>query len=49
MQTEKARKQRIEAGDIASAVEEENRIRKIRELEDLRDKLLKLKEKYRKD
>jgi len=46
---EKARRQTIEAGDIASAVEEENRVQKIRELEALRDKLLKLKRKYEKD
>jgi len=49
MQAEKAQKQTIEAGDIASAVEEENRVRKLRELEVLRDKLLKLKKKYEKD
>jgi Cdc6-like AAA superfamily ATPase len=49
MQAEKAQKQKIEAGDIASAVKEENRVRKIRELEALRDKLLKLKRKYEKD
>ena len=47
--TEKAGRQRTEAADIASAVEEENRVRKIRELEALRDKLLKLKKKYEKD
>lgn len=49
MQAEKARKQTIEASDIASAVEEENRVCKIKELEALRDKLLKLKKKYEKD
>lgn len=49
VQAEKARKQTIEAGDIASAIEEENRVRKIKELEALRDKLLKLKKKYEKD
>jgi hypothetical protein len=31
---------------VASAVEEENRVRKLRELEALREKLLKLKKKY---
>ena len=46
---EKAGRQRTEAADIASAVEEENKVRKIRELEALRDKLLKLKKKYEKD
>jgi len=49
LNAEKAKKQVIEAADVASAVEEENRIRKIRELEVLRDKLLKLKKKYEKD
>jgi cell division control protein 6 len=49
LSAEKARRQTIEAGDIASAVEEENRVRKLRELETLRDKLLKLKKKYEKD
>jgi len=46
---EKAGKQMIEAGDIASAVKEENRVCRIKELEALRDKLLKLKKKYEKD
>ena len=45
---EKDRRQTIEEGDVASAVEEENRVRKIRELEALRDKLLKLKKKHEK-
>jgi cell division control protein 6 len=46
---EKGRRQTIEAGDVASAVEEENRVRKIRELEALRDKLLELKKKRKRD
>jgi Cdc6-like AAA superfamily ATPase len=46
---EKGRRQTIEAGDVASAAEEENRVRKLRDLETLRDKLLKLKKKYEKD
>jgi len=49
LMAEKARRQTIEAGDVASAVEEENRVRKLRDLETLRDKLLKLKKKYEKD
>jgi Cdc6-like AAA superfamily ATPase len=44
-----ARRQTIEAGDIASAVEDENRVRKLKEYEALRDKLLNLKKKYEKD
>jgi Cdc6-like AAA superfamily ATPase len=46
---EKAGRQRTEAADIASAVKEENKTRKFRELEVLRDNLLKLKKKYEKD
>jgi len=46
---EKAGKQTIEAGDVASAVEEENRVRKLKEYEALRDKLLNLKKKYERD
>jgi cell division control protein 6 len=46
---EKAGRQRTEAADIALAVKEENKTRKFRELEVLRDKLLKLKKKYEKD
>jgi cell division control protein 6 len=46
---EKAGKQTIDASDVASAVEEENRVRKLREYEGLRDKLLKLKKKYQRD
>jgi cell division control protein 6 len=46
---EKTRKQTIEPTEIASAIEEENRVRKLRELEALRDKLLELKKKYQKD
>lgn len=45
---EKGRRQTVEADDIASAVKEENRVGRIRELEALRDKFLKLKRKYRK-
>jgi len=46
---EKAGKQTIEASDIASAIQEENRVGRIKELEALRDKFLKLKRKYEKD
>jgi len=46
---DKAGRKAIGAGEVASAAEEENRIRKIRELEALRDKLLKLKRKYEKN
>jgi cell division control protein 6 len=46
LEAEKAQKRTIEAADVASAVEEENRVRKLRELEALRDKFLKLKKKY---
>jgi hypothetical protein len=46
LEAEKARKRTIEAADVAPAVEEENRVRKLRELEALRDKFLKLKKKY---
>jgi cell division control protein 6 len=49
LKAEKAQKRIIEAADVASAVEDENRVRKLRELEALRDKLLKLKKKYEKD
>ena len=49
LSAEKARRQTIEAGDIASAVDEENRVRKLGDLETLRDKLLKLKKKHEKD
>jgi Cdc6-like AAA superfamily ATPase len=45
---EEAQRQNIIAGDVASAVEEENRVRKLREMEALRDKLLNLKKKYEK-
>jgi Cdc6-like AAA superfamily ATPase len=44
-----AQRQTIEAGDIASAVEDENRVRKLKEYEALRDKLLNLKKKHEKD
>jgi Cdc6-like AAA superfamily ATPase len=44
-----AQRQTIEAGDIASAFKDENRVRKLREFEALRDKLLKLKKKYERD
>jgi hypothetical protein len=40
---EKARRQTIEAGNIASAFEEETRLRKLGDLEVLRDKFFKLK------
>lgn len=46
---DKAEKQTIEAGDIASAVEEENRVRKLKEYEALRDQLLNLKKEHEKD
>jgi Cdc6-like AAA superfamily ATPase len=46
---EKARRQTIEAGDVASAVEEENRVRKMRDLDVLEQKLLDLKRKYHRD
>jgi cell division control protein 6 len=46
---EKARRQRIEADDVMSAVEEESRARKIKELEDLRDRLHELKKKRERD
>jgi len=49
LSAEKNGKQTIEADDIASAVKEENRVCRIKELEALRDKLLKLKKKYEKD
>ena len=49
LKAEKTQKRTIEAADVASAVEEENRVRKLRELEALRDKLLKLKKKYERD
>jgi cell division control protein 6 len=49
LSAEKARKQTIDADDVASAVEEENRVRKIKELEALRQKLLNLKRKYDRD
>jgi hypothetical protein len=45
----KAQRQTIIAGDVASAVEDENRIRALKEYETLRDKLLKQKKKYERD
>jgi Cdc6-like AAA superfamily ATPase len=45
---DKAGKQTIDAGDVASAVEEENRVRNLRELETIRDKLVKLKKEFEK-
>jgi Cdc6-like AAA superfamily ATPase len=45
---DKAGKQTIDAGDVASAIEEENRVRNLREVEALRDKLLKLKKEFEK-
>jgi len=46
---EKDRRQAVEASDIASAVEEENRVRKMRDLDVLEQKLLDLKRKYHRD
>jgi Cdc6-like AAA superfamily ATPase len=46
LSAEKVQKQAISPDDIASAVKEENRIRKIKEFEALRQKLLDLKKKY---
>jgi hypothetical protein len=46
---DEVRRQTIEAGDIASAAEDENRVRKLKEYEALRDQLLKLKKKHEKN
>jgi len=46
---DKVRRQTIEAGDIASAAEDENRVRKLKVYETLRDQLLKLKKKHEKN
>ena len=49
MLADKVRRKMIEAGDIASAAEDENRVRKLKVYETLRDQLLKLKKKHEKN
>jgi Cdc6-like AAA superfamily ATPase len=46
---EKSQKKTIDAADIASAIKEENRVKRLKQLEALRDKFLKLKKKYERD
>jgi Cdc6-like AAA superfamily ATPase len=47
--TERAQRQTIIAADVASAVEKENRIRKLKKIEALRDKLRKQLKQYERD
>ena len=47
--SDKTQNQTISATDVASAIEEENRIRKLKEMEALRDKLVKQLKKYERD
>jgi hypothetical protein len=47
--SDKTQNQTISATDVASAIEEENRIRKLKEIEALRDKLVKQLKKYERD
>jgi cell division control protein 6 len=43
---EKAGKQVIDAADVAAAIRQESNVKRVREIEDLRDKFLKLKKQY---